>query len=98
MWKKRCGGARVIWRKRRGSRIRGVGPGAYQDGTPCISPRNGIAYMDLIQNRASQLGKTGCSGCIRRIESECKRQKIEQSVKSPITKWITEFFLGTALS
>ncbi len=27
VWKNRCGGARVIWRKRRGSRIRGVGRG-----------------------------------------------------------------------
>src|ERR1039458_7674269 len=96
--RKHCGGARVIWQKRRGSRIRGVGPGGYQKETPCISPRNGIAYTALIQNRACRLGKTGYRGCIRRIEPKWERQKIGQSVKSRITKWNTEFFFRTAPS
>jgi hypothetical protein len=94
---KRCGGARVIWPKRRGSRTQGVGPGACQDGIPYISPRSGIAYMALTQHTACQLGKIGCSVSIPRIEPKCSRQKIEQPVKSRITKWITESFFRMAL-
>ena len=54
-----CSAARVIWRKRRGSRIRGAGPGACQDGKPCIFPRSGIASTALAQIGACQPGKTG---------------------------------------
>ncbi len=81
-----------------GSHIPAVGPGGYQKKTRFISPKNGIASMALIQKRACRPGKTGCSVCIRRIKPRCGRQKIEQSMKSRITKWITEFFFRTALS
>src|SRR2546429_2385007 len=61
MRKNRCGAARVIWQKRRSSRTPGVGPGAWREEKPCISPRNGTAYMASIQKRACRLGKNGCS-------------------------------------
>src|ERR1700730_16776279 len=94
--KKHCGGAKVIWRKRRGLRTRGVGPGGERGGTPCISPSGGTAYMALVQDRDCRPGKSGCCTLIRRIEPSGKRQPIEQSVKSRITTWKSESFFRTA--
>src|SRR5882762_180312 len=96
--KKRCGGARAIWRKRRGSRVRGVGLGEWREETPCISPRNGIAYMASTQKKARRLGKKRHSAFIRRIEKSGSGQSIEQSVKNRITKWKCESFFRTVLS
>ena len=53
--------------------------------------------MASILNKVYQLGKTGCSACIRTIEPKYKRQKIELSVGSRITKWNTELSFRTAL-
>src|SRR6266850_6771584 len=96
--KKRCGGARAIWRKRRGSRVRGVGLGEWREETPCISPRNGIAYMASTQKKARRPGKKRHSAFIRRIEKSGSGQSIEQSVKNRITKWKCESFFRTARS
>src|SRR5713101_9747418 len=96
--KRRCGGARVIWQKRRGSRIRGVGPGGQWEETRYISPTNGIAYMASIQKRACPFGRNDCSAFIRRIEPRGKGQLIEQSVKSRNTKWNSESFFRMARS
>src|SRR5712664_609180 len=96
--KKRFGRARVIWRKRRGSRIRGVGLGGWREEAPCISPRNGIAYMASSQKKARRLGKKRYSAFTRTIETSGNGQSIEQSVKNRITKWKCESFFRTALS
>src|ERR1700736_1331452 len=88
--KNRCDGAKVIWQRRRGSRIRGAGSGRSREGMPCICPKNGIAYMASIQERARRLGKNGCSAFIRRIEPSGREQLIEQLLGRRITKWNCE--------
>src|SRR5713101_2618094 len=84
--KKRCGGARAIWRKRRGSRVRGVGLGEWREETPFISPRNGNVYMASTQKKARRPGKKRHSAFSRRVEKSGSGQSIEQSVKNRITK------------
>jgi len=76
---KRCGEARVIWRKPKGSRIRGVGL-ASADEKPCIFPKSGIAYMALIQT-----GHAGLERALQRVHPQDRAnwqaQSIEQSMK-----------------
>src|SRR2546426_4660805 len=82
----RCGEARVIWRKRRGSRIRGVGFGEWRDEKPCIFPRGGIAYIAFMQRRGCRPRENGSTAFIRRDVATRRGQPIQESGKRQNTK------------
>src|SRR5262249_48338507 len=60
-----CGAARLIWHKRRDSRMWEVGFGRSLEGRRCICQKNGIAFMVLTQRLGFPHGRTAAADSSR---------------------------------